>query len=1040
MATKGKMRLTASVFTAVFVIITLFIPVFAADSYQIWVGRQQLSDTVKAGSGWSYEGDGSGGTLTLSGATINQAGAYNMLIYTEAPLTIVLKGNNTLNGNWPLGIYASAPLTIKGDGKLNISANTFAISGTGDISIEGGNISTSSNSFGIDVGYKNKFTAKDCTLNISSRDSAISAGSIDISNSNVTLKSYSACLGTTSFTIQNNSVVNITGEHNAIDINGDVNIKTGSNVTVKGRAAGIVATNLNISDSTLSATAEEANGIRVGRDLNISESVVYAKSSECAIKSVGGNIILGRSMGINLPEDGGLSDDGKYFVNYKGGIAKEVLIKRYYNIYIEDDDPGLIAYDRRDAFEGQTVTLSARTHETGLYVLEGLTVTDESGNKLPLTDLGNGKYSFTMPASEVTVKPTYDVATTYPVSIEGISLHSRYTSGNGWSYDGDETGGTLTLDNADLSGNINAIGSNVPLTIVLNGKNKITSNMFGIMVQSSLVVKGNGSLDLTATVGIASARGLTISNGAIVNAEGSHMGLHNSTGDLYIVDSTVISNGDLYGIQASGNTLKIVNSNVACSTKKQYAIDAQLTEIENSTVSASGNVGMNVQEVKISKGSKVTASCIASEKVSCYDSTIVVNSENNYGLSLCDLTINGGMLSVTVGEDAEGYAVMAMSNGIHLGENMVIVTPENGKLNDDMSTIVDADGNPVKKVVIKQSYKVTVTADKNGKAASSVTTGVEGTTVTLTATPNDGYEFKEWKLVKGGVTFKDSKKATTTFTIGTADVEIKAVFAAKPTPAPKVTLKLDKKSASVICGKTTTLKATLSGSTDKISWKSSDTKIATVDANGKITAKMAGTVTITASAAGKKATCTVTVLYKDVTDSGDFWFAPTNYLTAKGIVKGYANQTEFRPANDCTRAQMVTFLYRLQGEPKTKSGTCKFSDVKSSDYFFKPVIWATENGITTGSNGKFNPQGLCTRAQTVTFLYRMAGSPSIGSAKCPFKDVKSSDYFYKPVIWAYNNKIVAGSSDGTFKPQGNCLRRQMVTFLYKYDKYINGKG
>ena len=70
----------------------------------------------------------------------------------------------------------------------------------------------------------------------------------------------------------------------------------------------------------------------------------------------------------------------------------------------------------------------------------------------------------------------------------------------------------------------------------------------------------------------------------------------------------------------------------------------------------------------------------------------------------------------------------------------------------------------------------------------------------------------------------------------------------------------------------------------------------------------------------------------------------------------------------------------------------------------------------------------------------MAGSPSIGSAKNPFKDIKSSDYFYKPVIWAYVNNIVAGSSDGTFKPQGKCLRRQMVTFLYKYDKFVNGKG
>ena len=204
---------------------------------------------------------------------------------------------------------------------------------------------------------------------------------------------------------------------------------------------------------------------------------------------------------------------------------------------------------------------------------------------------------------------------------------------------------------------------------------------------------------------------------------------------------------------------------------------------------------------------------------------------------------------------------------------------------------------------------------------------------------------------------------------------------------------------------------------------------------------MAGNVTITASAAGKSAACKVAVLYKDVTDKSEFWYKPTYYLTETGVAKGYANQTEFRPANDCTRAQMVTFLWRLQGEPKPKKTTCNFADVKSDDYFFKPVLWAVENGITTGvSKTKFNPQGICTRAQTVTFLWRMAGKPKAKATTCKFKDVKSGDYFYNATIWASEMKIVAGYDDGTFKPQGKCLRRQMVTFLYKYDKYVNGKG
>ncbi len=269
--------------------------------------------------------------------------------------------------------------------------------------------------------------------------------------------------------------------------------------------------------------------------------------------------------------------------------------------------------------------------------------------------------------------------------------------------------------------------------------------------------------------------------------------------------------------------------------------------------------------------------------------------------------------------------------------------------------------------------------------------------------------------------------------------------AAKPTgaqvtKAPQVSLVLDKKSATVVCGKNTSLKATLKESTAKITWKSSNNKIATVDSKGKITAKMAGAVTVTATAAGKSAECVVTVLYKDVINAKDFWYAPTNYLTAKGVVKGYDKQTLFKPANNCTRAQMVTFIWRLQGEPAPKAKTCKFSDVKATDYFYKACIWGNENHIVEGyKDGTFGPQIVCARKHAVTFLWRLAGKPKTSAAN-KFSDVKKSDYFYTPTIWASEQNILAGYSDGTFRPEGDCLRRQMVTFLYKYDKFVNEKA
>ena len=242
--------------------------------------------------------------------------------------------------------------------------------------------------------------------------------------------------------------------------------------------------------------------------------------------------------------------------------------------------------------------------------------------------------------------------------------------------------------------------------------------------------------------------------------------------------------------------------------------------------------------------------------------------------------------------------------------------------------------------------------------------------------------------------------------------------------------------ASVVCGKT--FETGVEGAKD---WKSSDKTIATVDSNGKITGKQAGTSTITYKYDGETRTFTIQVLFKDVIKSSDFWYEPTYYLSGLGVVKGYDKQTKFKPDADCTRAQMVTFLWRLNGSPKPASTATAFTDIKSGDYYYNAVLWAVEKGITTGtSKTTFGPSGVCTRGQTVTFLWRMAGKPAVGDAKNPFSDVKKGDYFYDAVIWASKMKIVAGYNDGTFKPSGKCARRQMVTFLYKYDKYVNGKG
>ena len=128
---------------------------------------------------------------------------------------------------------------------------------------------------------------------------------------------------------------------------------------------------------------------------------------------------------------------------------------------------------------------------------------------------------------------------------------------------------------------------------------------------------------------------------------------------------------------------------------------------------------------------------------------------------------------------------------------------------------------------------------------------------------------------------------------------------------------------------------------------------------------------------------------------------------------------------------MVTFLWRASGSPGPKSDAMPFTDVKADSYYYDAVIWATENGITNGtSDTTFSPDDICTRAQMVSFLYRMADSPEV-SGSTTFTDVAADAYYAKAVEWAKMNNITNGIGGGLFGPDYDCTRAQIVTFLWR---------
>ena len=172
-------------------------------------------------------------------------------------------------------------------------------------------------------------------------------------------------------------------------------------------------------------------------------------------------------------------------------------------------------------------------------------------------------------------------------------------------------------------------------------------------------------------------------------------------------------------------------------------------------------------------------------------------------------------------------------------------------------------------------------------------------------------------------------------------------------------------------------------------------------------------------------------VFTDAPAPGNWAHAPIDWAYFRGITAG-TQATKFSPHQVCTRAQVVTFLWRAVGKPKPAAKANPFRDVKPSDYYDSSVLWAVEQGITKGvTKTGFAPNDTCTRAQVVTFLWRACGAPEPKTKTNPFRDVSASAYFCKAVLWAVENGVTQGTGKTKFSPDAPCTRAQVVAFLYR---------
>jgi len=296
------------------------------------------------------------------------------------------------------------------------------------------------------------------------------------------------------------------------------------------------------------------------------------------------------------------------------------------------------------------------------------------------------------------------------------------------------------------------------------------------------------------------------------------------------------------------------------------------------------------------------------------------------------------------------------------------------------------------------------------------------------------------------VTTEDGEKTDTT--------EVTVEEAGEPIAVESVSLDLD--SATVGAGEQTKLTATVSPSNatnQAVLWTSSSMVNAVV-VDGEVTGLQVvkgegstpGTVTITATTVDGeyKASADVTVLFSDVMNDGIYYYEPVYWAYNNDITTGRRGGLKFDPDATCTRAEIVTFLWRDAGKPEPEASECEFADVTADKYYYKAVQWAYEQGITTGRSGSdadgnknFDPNATCTRREIVTFLWRYAGKPEPESTGT-FTDVQnSSAYYYKAVYWAAEKGITTGkraTNYKTFDPLGECTRAMSVTFIYRYEQ------
>ena len=735
----------------------------------------------------------------------------------------------------------------------------------------------------------------------------------------VTLKSPLTKSGTITPTyMKGGSVVTETkdvGDYTVkIDVVGGDNFNAGSGLTAPAWTFSITPAEWGTPTETLTPVNPTTVSGSDGQITGTTSAMQYKKSTESGWTDCSGDVT-------------GLTA-GTYYVRYKADSNHTASDTNYKSVTLTD--PGTTLYGvtvtdgtaapTGDQAAGAEVTITANT-KTGFNFKEWTGLND-SDYKTGFTKASNPA-TFTMPASNVNVTATYDpAALTGTASITGtLKFNEELTA----SLAGTNNTGTLTYK-WYRSGEATEIATNT------TGKYTLVAADIGktITVEITSSVQ-TGKITSAATATVDKADGPAAPS----------------------VTSVACTN-------SSNNDGKItgVNTTMEYSTVSDFATKTACTSTEITGL-VNGTYYVRVAETTTHKaGTAATVTVPAYTPGAPTEYTITFDVNGGSGTIPSQTTSGKKLSSLPTATHSGSYSFAgwytAASGGAQITTAYTFSADTTVYAHWTYTGGGGGGGSSSGGGSYSPSYSITPGKSENGSITVSPKSARKGDTVTITVTPDKGYELEDLTVLdnKGKELALTEKNGKYSFKMPAGKVEVKATFIKEAEISP----------------------------------------------------------------------------FDDVSTNA-YYYEAVKWAQEKGITGGIGNGL-FAPNQPCTRAQIVTFLWRAAGSPAPKNMS-SFTDVPADAFYAKAVAWAVENGITGGTgDGKFSPDATCTRAQSVTFLYRAAGSPKV-SGSAEFGDVATNAYYADAVAWAAKNGITGGISGGLFGSGSDCTRAQIVTFLYR---------